>query len=340
MNAIAYTRYGGPEVTKILPFDIPQPKSGEVQCRVTAGALNPVDKHQRAGELWAVSPFALPVIAGNEFSGVVTSLGDGVTGFAVGDHVICRTTKTAMGGLGEYIAMPARLLAKAPRSISLADASGLPLAGLTAEQSLDRLDVKKGDRVLITGGAGGVGQFAIQLAKIRGAHVITTASDAGKPYVLKAGADEVIDYRTQKLAELPEKFDKVFDAAGGDEALVSDVIPAVARGGHILSVAGAITSGTFDTFVPWWKRPLVNIILGWRSSAVTSAAAAAGVNYEYLYMNPDGTQLQKLADLVDAGKLVVNIDSRFKMNDYAKAFERLESGRSKGKIIIELDSRT
>lgn len=335
MEAIAYTRYGGPEVTQICSFPVPLPKKGEVQVRVTAGGLNPIDWHQRSGELKYITPWALPVIAGNEFSGTVTVVGDDVAKFAVGDRVVCRTTKSAMGGLGAYVVMPASIVAKAPITTDLVDAAGLPLAGLTANQALDALDVKAGDRILITGGAGGVGLFAIQIAKVRGAHVTTTASDAGRPYVLKAGADTVIDYRNQKLAELPEKFVKVFDAAGGEEALVNDVIPAVAEGGHIISVAGPLIPGVFDTILPGWKSLLINLVLSFRSRAVRNAAASHGVRYEHLFMRPDGVQLEHLCNLIDEGKLVINIDSRFKLADFAKAFERLESGRSKGKIIIE-----
>ncbi|KAK1922923.1 chaperonin 10-like protein [Papiliotrema laurentii] len=338
MRAVVFTRYGGPEVTQVsTSVPVPQPKKGEVQVRVAAGGLNPIDWHQRAGELKAIMPYKLPVVAGNEFSGEVSLLGEDVTGFAIGDKVICRVRQDQMGGLGEYVVMPASLLAKAPTSIPLTDAAGLPLAGLTALQSLDTLDVKAGDRILITGGAGGVGLFGIQLAKIRGAHVTTTASDEGKPYVLKAGADEVINYKTQKLSELSEKFTKVFDAAGGDEALVHEVIPATAEGGHIVSIAGAMTPGLFDSFLPGWKAMLVNFGLGLKSRKVRNAAAARKVNYQYIFMRPDGTQLQHLANLIDEGKLVINIDSRFKVADYAKAYERLESGRSKGKIIIEFD---
>ncbi|OCF30530.1 quinone oxidoreductase [Kwoniella heveanensis CBS 569] len=335
MEAITYTRYGGPEVTQITTQPIPTPLEGEVQVRVVAGGLNPIDWHQRAGELKLVTPFNLPVIAGNEFSGVVSTVGLGVSTFKQGDRVICRVPKSRMGGLGSYAVMPAETLAHAPTTVSLVDAAGLPLAGLTAEQGLDALDVKKGDRILVTAGAGGVGMFAIQLAKLRGAHVTTTASDAGKPFVLKAGADVVVDYRTQKLAQLPNKFAKVFDLAGGEDALRNDVIPSVEKNGKIVSVAGPLTPGVFDTIVPYWKSTLLNLVLRYRSWAVCSAAASHQITYEYIFMRPNGEQLGRLARLVDEGKLVINIDTRFTLADFATAFERLESGRSKGKIVIE-----
>ncbi|BEI82140.1 hypothetical protein CcaverHIS002_0300080 [Cutaneotrichosporon cavernicola] len=313
MQAIAYTNYGGPEMTEAMSLPIPKPGAGEILVRVAAGGLNPVDKLQRVGTFKAFLPYTFPAIAGNEFSGVVTQLGDGVTRFAVGDAVVCRVEKTAMRAFAEYTTMPADICAKAPTSIPLTEAAGLPLAALTSQQCLDLLDVKAGDRLLITGGAGGVGQFAIQLAKLRGAHVSTTASDAGKPYVLKAGADEVINYHTTKLVDLPDKFDKVLDAAGGEDALASDVVPSLKRGGRIL--------------LSWWMRPIINLVLWAKSRTFLNAAAALGVEYQFLFMMPDGDQLAKL--------LVVNMDSQFKLADFKQAFERLESGRSKGKIVVE-----
>ncbi|KLT39520.1 GroES-like protein [Cutaneotrichosporon oleaginosum] len=335
MQAVAYTAYGGPEVMQLVSAPVPVPRAGEVLVRVAAGGLNPVDKLQRAGMFKAFMPFSFPAIGGNEFSGTVAGLGEGVTRFSVGDAVICRVTKTEMRALAEYTTMPADICAPAPKSVPLTTAAGLPLAGLTAEQCLDHLDVQAGERLLVTGGAGGVGQFAIQLAKLRGAHVSTTASDAGRPFVLKAGADEVINYHTTKLADLPQKFDKVLDAAGGDDALMYDVVPSVREGGRIISVAGPPTPGCLDGLMSWWMRPAVNVLLWTKSRALVNAAAAVGVEYKYIFMVPNGEQLAHLAALVDQGKLAITVDSRFKMAEFKQAFERLESGRSKGKVIVE-----
>ncbi|ORX40604.1 putative quinone oxidoreductase [Kockovaella imperatae] len=336
MQAIAYTKYGGPEVTSIVSVPIPSPGPGQIQTRVVAGALNPVDWHQRNGAMAQISPYTFPQVAANEFSGIVTALGEGVSNFTVGDRVTCRTDFLKLGALGEYTVQPASFYARVPESLSLVDAAGLPLAGLTAEQGLDRLNVKQGDKLLVTGGAGGVGLFAIQLAKIRGAHVTTTASQAGSSIVKEAGADEIIDYKNEKVAEHPTKFDKVFDCAGGEEALINDIIPAVVEGGKITSVAGVMIPGALDDFNLGWKGPLVNGMLWWKSRAIRNAADARKVTYDYFFMHPDGVQLAKLIGFMEQGKLSVKIDSKYQMEDYAKAFEKLESGRSKGKIIIEM----
>lgn len=339
MQAIAYKTYGGPEVTELLTLPIPTPKPNEVLVRVSGGGLNPVDAYQRSGAFKLVSPYHLPVVAGNEFSGTITEVGSSVSGFTPGEKVIARVAKDKLGALGQYTAIEAQYVARAPKSIPLADSAGLPLAGLTALQVLDHLDVKAGDNLLITAGAGGVGLFAIQLAKLRGAHVSTTASSAGEALVKRMGADEVIDYKTTKLASLGQVFDKVFDAAGPDDAALKDVFASVKRGGHVVSIAGPLTPDAFDKFnLPGWRHFLVSSVLGWKSRTTRSNAHAAGVKYDYFFMLPNGKELQQLADLVDEGKLEIVINSRYPLAQYKEAFEQLESRRSKGKVIIQLEA--
>ncbi|GFZ48027.1 hypothetical protein JCM24511_05775 [Saitozyma sp. JCM 24511] len=341
MKAIANTAYGGPSVTKILDVPIPIPAPGEVLIRVTAGGLNPIDYVQREGVFKFVTPMTLPFIAGNELSGTITALGEGVTSFTVGERVIARVDKGKLGALAEYSAVNATIVAKAPSSVSLRDGAGLPLAGLTALQVLDKLEIKTGDRLLVTGGAGGVGLFAIPLAKLRGAHVTTTASPAGEALVKKAGADVVINYKAQKLSDAGERFDKVFDLVGeGEGNGLSEVFAMTNPGGIVITVAGSPTPGALDSFVSGWRRFVINALLGFKSRTTRNQAVAAGVRYEFLFMRPDGPQLQQLADMVDSGELEIVVDSTFGLEDYAEAFERLESRRSKGKVLIEFPEST
>ncbi|KAL1407952.1 hypothetical protein Q8F55_004749 [Vanrija albida] len=338
MQAIAYTAYGGPNVSKLLPFPVPVAKAGEVQVRVAGGGLNPVDALQRQGTFKMVYGYTFPQIAGNEFSGTVSAVGEGVSGVAVGDKVIARTDKNELNAFAEYTTIEAGLVAKAPANIPLVDAAGLPLAGLTAHQALERLEVKKGDHVLITAGAGGVGLLAIQLAKLRGASVTTTASPAGESYVRKAGADEVINYRETKLSTLGPTFDKVFDLAAHSNEEMQETFAAVKPGGHVLTISGPPTPAMFDQAgLPWWKSWIVSTAIGWTSRATINAAAAKDIKYEFFFMHPDGKDLQVLSDHVAAGKLDVVIDSRYKLAEWEKAYEKLESGRSKGKVVIDFE---
>lgn len=339
MKAIVNTHYGGPEVTSITTLPDPVPAEGEVLVRVAAGALNPVDLRIRKGDFKSFMHRDFPFVAGSELSGEVIALGTGVTSFSIGDKVIARVGDGAdqTGALAELVTLPASFCARAPSGVPLVDAAGLPLAGLTAEQVLDALGVKSGDRVLITAGAGGVGLFAIQLAKLRGAHVTTTASSAGDSLVRSAGADDVIDYKTTKLSEVAAKFDKIFDCAGGDTAAILDLVGVAAPDGKIISISGTPTPSMLSALdLPSWKHYLFAGALWLQSRTVRNAATAKNVTYDFMFMHIDGKQLQQLSDYVAAGKLHLHIDSHFKFASYKEAFARQESKRAKGKIIVEM----
>lgn len=186
---------------------------------VHAAGLNPVDFKTRQDMLKVIQRYPLPIVMGNDLAGVVEACGEGVTRFAPGDRVFARMPKDSMGAFAEYAVVPDGLLAKMPPSIAFETAAGIPLAGLTALQALrDELHLKAGSRVFIPGGAGGVGTFAIQLAKWLGAEVTTTASPRGKALVERLGADVVIDYTTQHFEDHVRDMDGVFDLLGGERS--------------------------------------------------------------------------------------------------------------------------
>ncbi|WOO85060.1 Reticulon-4-interacting protein 1, mitochondrial [Vanrija pseudolonga] len=307
MKAVVYTKYGGAEVTTLATLPRPTAGPGEVLVAVAAAALNPVDVYLRNGLMAQITPNAFPQIAANELAGTVVALGAGVASFAVGDRVMARVSKTHTGAVAQFVSVPAGYAARAPASISLAAASGFPLCALTAAQMLDKLSVSAGDRLLVAGGATVVGQYGIQLAKMRGATVVATASPAGEPLVRRLGVDEIIDYKSTTLtgwAASNGAFDKLFDAAGPRDD-VSDLLGAAADGAHIVTVSGPNNPGSFDAYVPWWKRWVVNGVLWSRFRATCALASARGLRYEYMFMNPDGAQLGELGRLVDEGKLEV-----------------------------------
>jgi alcohol dehydrogenase len=338
MRAIVYNGYGGPEMTTLTDRPAPRPAAGEVLIRVGAAGLNPVDVHQRDGAFRSVVRYTFPKIAGNELSGIVHDVGEGVTAFTVGDRVYARVDKLLLGAFAEEAAVAERFVAGAPRTLSLIEAAAVPLAGLTALQGLGpaHLAVARGDRMLITGGAGGVGLFAIQLAKHVGAHVTTTASAEGEAVVRRFGADEVIDYRARSISSGPERFDKVFDLVGG--TTLDDLVGSVEHGGSILSIAGPLTSGSLDDQVRGIKRLVINAALRGRSRGIRRRARAARVDYRYFFMHPDGDGLTELAGLIDAGVLKVEIDSSFSLDRFAGAFARVESRRAKGKVLLTVDA--
>ena len=335
MRAMIYAKYGGPEVMDLRDMPRPEPRADEILIRTAAAGLNPVDALQRQGTFRVVQPYRFPKIGGNELSGVVESVGSDVRDFAPGDRVMVRTGSEQLSALAEYVSVDRAFAARAPESIPLADAAAIPLAGLTALQALgpEHLDLQAGERLLITGGAGGVGLLAIQLAKLKGAHVTTTASSAGEELVREAGADLVINYRERKISEGTERFAKVLDLVGGDT--VVDLISTVERGGAVVTIAGPPTPGSMSDELPRARRWLVQGATAVMSRKVRRTAKKAGVSFEFFLMHPDGAGLGELAALVDRGRLRVTVDSRYPLEDYAEAFEQLESRRSKGKVLVE-----
>ena len=235
MRALMLTRYGGPEATE-LRNDVPTPSAGakEVLVQVHAAGLNPVDFKIREGKLKVIRRFPLPAVMGNEIAGVVESVGRGVTRFSVGDRVYARLDKDNMGGLAEQAVVHEDHLAKMPASLSFESAAAVPLAALTALQALrDELRLQKGQRVFISGGAGGVGTFAIQIAKHFGATVATTASPRGEALVRRLGADMVIDYTRERFEEVLHDYDAAFDLLGGDDLARSFSVVKRGRNGGV-----------------------------------------------------------------------------------------------------------
>lgn len=334
MKAFLMKDYGGPEVAE-LQDDVPQPDpgEGEVLVEVRSAGLNPVDFKIREGKLRPIIRLSLPTILGGEVSGIVHSVGSNVSRFSVGDRVFARLGKQKMGGLAEFSVVREEYLAKIPDSLDFDSAAALPLAGLTALQSLrDEIGVQPGQRILITGGAGGVGTFAIQIAKHLGATVVTTASHRGEELVRRMGADEVIDYESEEFDEILSDCDAAFDLIGGED--LKRCFSAVKSGGIVVSIAG----------VPEPKTALRDLdrrfglaALFWILSFPTRCIAAkAGVDYRFKFMHPSGKDLEFLGSLIEKQQLEVVLDSVFPFDKVKEAFAELEKGHAKGKIVVKV----
>ncbi|WP_337847504.1 NADP-dependent oxidoreductase [Sphingomonas sp.] len=314
---------------------MPRPVAGpgEVLVRVHAAGLNPVDFKTREGKLKVIQRYDLPVVMGNELAGVVEAVGPGVTGFAPGDRVFARTPKGAMGAFADYAAVPASVLAHAPSSIDLPTAAAIPLAALTALQALrDELHLQPGAKVFIPGGAGGVGTFAIQIAKHLGAHVTTTASPRGRDLVERLGADAVVDYTSQRIADHVRDMDGALDLIGGDT--LSESFAVVKPGGTVVSVAALPEPLTATRDLG--RGPVLAALFWLVSFRLRAKARRHGVAYRFLFMHPSGPELAELATLVDAGKLEPILDRVVPFDQIADAFAHLESGRAKGKIVVRM----
>lgn len=325
------TGYGGPEAASLRDVPAPVAGAGEVLVRVAAAGLNPVDFKIRQGKLKAVQRYPLPAIMGNELAGTVAAVGPGVAGFAEGDRVFARMPKDRMGALAEWAVVPAALLARAPATIDLTTAAGVPLAGLTALQALrDELALGPGSRVLITGGAGGVGTVAIQIAKWLGAHVTTTASPRGFALVERLGADQVIDYTAERFEDRVRDVDGVFDLLGGET--LARCFAVVKHGGTVVSIAGLPEP---QTALKDLGRGRALAVLFWLASlGLRRQARRHGARYRFLFMHPSGAELAELAALIDVGTLTPVIDRVFPLDQVAEAFAYLEAGHAKGKVVV------
>ena len=333
MRAFLLTRYGGPQAAELRDVAVPEPGPGEVQIAVKAAGLNPVDFKIREGQLRVIAAYALPTVLGCELSGVVTSVGAGVTRFRSGDEVFTRVAKDRLGAFAETACVHQDIVAKKPASLDFVHAAAVPLAALTALQALrDELAVKPGMRIFIPGGAGGVGTFAIQLAKHFGATVATTASTRGRALVARLGADVIVDYAAEDFAAVLRDYDGAFDLIGG--ATLTRTFSVVRRGGTVVSVAGLPEP---TTAIKDMDGNLGLATLFWfLSAAIRLRALVAGVRYRYLFMHPSAKDLETLTALVDANKLEVVVDKVFPFAEIREAFTYLEQGRAKGKVVVTM----
>jgi NADPH:quinone reductase-like Zn-dependent oxidoreductase len=299
--------------------------------RVRAAGLNPIDYRVRQGTMRLVTPLDLPRVAGSELAGLVEGVGAGVTRFAVGDRVFARVDKQELGAFASYAVVDETLLARMPRTLDFTDAAGLPLAGLTALQSLrDELGVRAGDRVFISGGAGGVGTLAIQLAVWLGAEVATTASPRGEDLVRSLGATTVVNYEQQKFKDVLSEYDAAFDTTGSE---LRDIFSILKPGGGFVTVGGVPEPRSAADL---GASRLVAAAFWAMSAGMRRQAGRRGIDYRFLFMHPDGSELGELADLVDKGELKPVTDRVFPFDQIADAFAYLEQGRAKGKVVVRM----
>ncbi len=336
MLAYVLKRYGGPEGASIMEVAAPTLGRRDILVDVRAAGLNPVDLGFRQGKLRPIYRLKLPLVLGSELAGEVIAVGDEVKRFSAGDRVFARVEKDRLGAFAQRAAVGEDCAAHMPANLEFPAAAGVPLAALTALQALrDELGLKPGQKVFISGGAGGVGTFAIQIAKWLGAHVTTTASTRGEALVRSLGADEVIDYVTDDLSRIGKSFDAGFDLIGGET--LDRMFKIMKPGARIVSVAAVPEPQTAR--LDLGGRRLLAAAFWAISYGVRQRARRAGVGYRYLFMHPSGADLAGLADLITRGKLRVVVDRTYPFAEIAEALAYLESGRAKGKVVVTLPPR-
>ncbi len=297
MHAVAMHETGGPDVLRYEEVERPEPGEGEVLIRVHAASVNPIDWKIRQGQ----RPKPLPAVLGSDVSGTVEL--SRAEEFAAGDEVFGFAQS---GSYAEYATAPAAIVAPKPAGITHEQAAALPVAGLTAWQALfDRGGLKRGGSALVAGAAGGVGHFAVQFAKHAGAQAVGTGSARNRDFVLGLGADEYVDYSSQDVAEVVRDVDVAFDTVGGDTT--QSLLAAVRDGGVLVTIANAPPE---------------------------QAAAERGARAELLVMSPSSEQLARIAELVAAGDVHVEIAETFSLSEVQRAHTLSESGHARGKIIL------
>ncbi len=314
MKAVRIHRYGGPEVLAFEDAPCPEPAAGEVLVRVRAAAINPVDWKVRDGYLKEHIPYKLPLILGWDVSGVVERVGAGVSGFSAGDEVFSRPDIARDGAYAELIAIKSTEVAKKPRSVDHVHSAAIPLAALTAWQALFEAPapfasagLSKSQTVLIHGGAGGVGTFAVQLAKWKGARVIATGLAKNEKFLRDLGADRVIDYQRERFEEVAGGVDAVFDTIGGETQARS--WKALRPGGVLVSIVSAPSE----------------------DEARAHKARAA-----YVFVQPNAPQLAALADLVDRKAIRPIVSEVLPLAQARKAHELSQGGHVRGKLVLEI----
>jgi NADPH:quinone reductase-like Zn-dependent oxidoreductase len=308
MKAIRIHSYGDSDVLRYEEAPTPQIGPDEVLIKVRAAGINPVDWKVRQGYLKDFVPHELPLIPGWDVAGIVERVGALVTRFKIGDSVYSRPDITRNGTYAEYVAVRSDEAGHAPKRIPLEHAAGIPLAALTAWMSLfDKAGLRSGQSVLIHAAAGGVGSFAVQLAKIVGAMVITTTSAANTDLVMSLGADETIDYRSEDSSKRVKDVDVVFDTIGAETQTKSWSV--LRKGGILVSIISAPDKAIAQQY---------------------------DVRGEYVFVTPNGARLEEIAGLVDAGKLRVVIGKEFPLDQAKAAHELSQAGHARGKIILRV----
>lgn len=332
MKALIFKRYGKSDQTVFA--DIPKPalKPDEILVRVHAAGLNPIDTMIPKGSFKPILRFQLPATLGSDLAGVVVETGNRVTRFKVGDAIFASVFDLGTGSLAEFAVVPESAAALKPLNLDFVQAASIPMVGLTAWQALkERARVKPGHKVFIPAGSGGIGTFAIQLAKHLGAKVGTTTSTANVDLVRSLGADEIVDYKKQEFETVLRDYDVVLGTVRGDA--LSKSVGILKSNSSIVSLVGppdaAFARSRGMNF-------FMKFVLGLLSGKIIRQAHKRGAAYSFLFVHPDGRQLADIGELLQAGKIKPVIDKVFPFEQAKEALAYLEKGRARGKVVVQM----
>ena len=332
MKALIFTRYGKSPGIGLANVPRPTLKPNELLVKVHAAGLNPIDNMIPTGTFKPVLHFQLPATLGSDLAGVVTEVGSDVTRFKVGDAVFASIFDLGMGSIAEFAAVPESAAALKPANLDFVQAASIPMVGLTSWQALkERANLRAGQKVFIPAGSGGIGTFAIQLAKHLGAKVGTTTSTGNVELVRSLGADEVVDYKKQEFENVLSGYDAVLGTVRGDA--IEKSIGILKPGSRIVSLIGPL-----DAAFARARRLnfFLTFVFGLMSRKIMRLARKREATYSFLFVHPDGAQLTEIGKLLEAQCIKPVIDKVFPFEEAKDALEYLAQGRSKGKVVVKM----
>lgn len=332
MKALTFKRYGkSPEIGFA---DVPRPtlKANELLVEVHAASVNPIDNTIPTGLFKAVLPFQLPATLGSDLAGVVTEVGSRVTRFKPGDAVFASIFDLGTGSIAEFAVVPESAAALKPANLDFVQAASIPMVGLTSWQALkERANLGAGQKVFIPAGSGGIGTFAIQLAKHLGAKVGTTTSTGNVELVSRLGADEVVDYKKQEFEKVLRGYDTVLGTVRGDA--IEKSIGILKAGSKIVSIVGPLDAA-------FARARRLNFVLafvfGLMSRKIMRLAKKRQVTYSFLFVRPEGGQLAEIGELLKTQRIRPVIDKVFPFEQAKEALAYLAQGRAKGKVVVQM----
>ena len=332
MKALQLQKYGGLE--HVAFADVPRPalQAHELLVQVHAVGLNPIDYLIPRGDFKPILKFRLPATLGSDLAGVVVETGSAVTRFKVGDAVYASVFDTQHGSLAEFAAVPEHAAALKPANADFVQAASLPMVGLTAWQAMhERMHLQRGQKIFIPAGSGGIGTFAIQLARHLGARVGTTTSTANVALVRSLGADEVVDYKKVPFEQVLRDYDAVLGTVRGDG--LEKALRIVKPGSHVVSLIGPPDAAFARAR---GMHVVLRLLFGLLSRKIIGLARRRGARYAFHFVRPDGGQLAQIATLIEAGSIHAVIDRVFPFDAAQDALAYLAQGRARGKVVVQL----
>ena len=332
MKAFTVDRYGKKETLRATEVPEPVLREDEVLIEVHATGVNLLDSKIRSGEFKLILPYRTPFVLGHDVAGVVVRVGARVRQFKPGDEVYSRPDDFRIGTFAEFVAVKEDSVALKPRNLSMEEAASIPLVGLTAWQALvEKAQLKQGQKVFIQAGSGGVGTFAIQLAKHLGATVATTTSTGNVAWVKGLGADVVVDYKKEAFEKALSGYDVVLNSQDGKTLEKS--LGVLQAGGQLISISGPPDLAFAEKInAPWVVKQVMRAL----SFGTRRKAKQLNVGYAFLFMQASGSQLRQITPLIESGAIRPVIDKVFPFEAINEALAYVESGRAKGKVVIKV----